>query len=83
MLGAPAHWPDLTCPQLAGFQVSIEGRGDHDQRRPTGLCSVCGGIIVSTADGSFESTYPDGRVFTFHGRCEQLWQEERYKPGRR
>lgn len=49
-------------------------RGDHDQRRPTGLCSVCGEIIVSTADGSFESTYPDGRVFTFHGRCEQLWQ---------
>ena len=38
---------------------------------------------MSTADGSFESTYPDGRVFTFHGRCEQLWQEERDKPGRR
>jgi len=32
--------------------------------------------------GSFEFR-TDGRVFTFHNRCEQLWQEERFKLGRR
>lgn len=43
------------------------------------LCSGCGEIIPSTAEGSFEFRYPAGRVFTFHSRCEQLWQEERHQ----
>jgi len=47
------------------------------------LCSACGEIIPMTAEGSFEFRYPDGRVFTFHGRCEQLWEEERHQVRRR
>jgi hypothetical protein len=47
------------------------------------LCSICGEMIPSTAEDSFELRYPDGRVFTFHGRCEQLWQEERHQVRRR
>ena len=43
------------------------------------LCSVCGEIIPGNAEGSFEFKYPDGRVLTFHGRCEELWQEERHE----
>jgi len=43
------------------------------------LCSVCRELIPTTAEGSFQFTYPDGRVFTFHDRCEQLWQEERHQ----
>ena len=43
------------------------------------LCSVCGEIIPSTAEDSFEFRYPYGRVVTLHGRCEQLWQEERHE----
>lgn len=43
------------------------------------LCSACGEIIPSTAERSFEFRYADGRAFTFHDRCEQLWQEERHR----
>jgi hypothetical protein len=46
------------------------------------LCSVCGELIPGNAEGSFEFKYPDGRVLTFHARCEELWQQERHQ-GRR
>jgi hypothetical protein len=47
------------------------------------LCSACGEIISGTAEGSFEFRYPYGRAVAFHGRCEQLWQEERHEVRRR
>ena len=63
----------LPVPKPEGFEaITINGgRG-----RP---CSVCGETIPGNAEGSFEFQYPDGRVLTFHGRCEQLWQEERHE----
>lgn len=43
------------------------------------VCSACGEIIPGTGARSFEFRYADGRVLTFHRRCEQLWQEERHQ----
>ena len=61
----------VPAPRLEGFEaITINGGRGR-------LCSVCGEFIPSTAEGSFAFRYPDGRVLTFHGRCEQLWREER------
>lgn len=63
----------IPVPKPEGFEAIMinGGRGR--------LCSVCGELIPSDAEGSFAFQYPDGRVFTFHDRCEQLWQEERHQ----
>ena len=63
----------LPVPKPEGFEaITLNGgRG-----RP---CSVCGETIPGDAEGSFEFKYPDGHALTFHGRCEQLWQEERHE----
>ncbi len=37
MLGALAHWPDLTRPRLAGFQVSTEGVTKEEAEQLSGL----------------------------------------------
>jgi hypothetical protein len=67
----------VPAPQLEGLEtITINGGRGR-------LCSACGEMIPSAAEGSFEFRYPDGRVFTFHGRCEQLWQEERHQVRRR
>jgi hypothetical protein len=66
----------VPAPQLEGFEA-ITINGGRGRR-----CSACGEFIPSTAEGSFEFKYPDGRRFAFHDRCEQLWQEERHQARR-
>jgi len=64
-------------PKPEGFEaITINGGRGR-------LCSVCRELIPTTAEGSFQFAYPDGRVLTFHDRCEQLWQEERHEVRRR
>jgi hypothetical protein len=73
---APAHDADPSS-RAQGFEtITINGGRGR-------LCSACGEIISGTAEGSFEFRYPYGRVVAFHGRCEQLWQEERHEVRRR
>jgi hypothetical protein len=58
---------------LQGFEAMSIGTG----RGRT--CSVCEDTISLTAEGSIEFDYPAGEVLRFHGRCHELWNEERRK----